>query len=214
MVRSVLLDSLQRGQNPRTAALELVGKVNRSTGKRQGGFIGLTDQQSGYVRNAQDELRNLNRGYFSKSLRDKRYDATVGKAIKSGKPLPESVILRITGRYKDRLLKHRADGIAQTEMIDALRAGRHEGYVQLVESGAVVEEQITREWDSTGDRVVRPDHQILDGQKVKGLTEPFLAPDGSRMMFPGDRSLGAPTKQTIRCRCFEKVKINFRYETA
>src|SRR5690606_4493772 len=42
VARSVLVDGLSRGQNPRQTALGLVGKINRRTGFREGGVLGLT----------------------------------------------------------------------------------------------------------------------------------------------------------------------------
>jgi hypothetical protein len=41
--------------------------------------------------------------------------------------------------------------------------------------------------------------------------EPFVLPDGSKMMFPADISLGAPPEQTINCRC---TMIEFIKDTA
>jgi hypothetical protein len=49
----------------------------------------------------------------------------------------------------------------------------------------------------------------MDGQEVVGFDAPFIAPDGSRMMFPGDTSLGAPGEQTIQCRCFERIRVRY-----
>lgn len=44
------------------------------------------------------------------------------------------------------------------------------------------------------------DHDAMDGVEVP-LNEPFTLPDGSKVMFPGDISMGAPPEQTINCRC-------------
>src|SRR5690606_7123105 len=42
IARSVLVDGLSRGQNPRQTALGLMGRINRRTGFREGGTLGLT----------------------------------------------------------------------------------------------------------------------------------------------------------------------------
>src|SRR5690606_24378463 len=55
-IRSALAEGLSRGANPRTTALEIVGRVNRTTGSRTGGLIGLTSVQSRAVANARSEL--------------------------------------------------------------------------------------------------------------------------------------------------------------
>ncbi|NJK46744.1 MAG: hypothetical protein HC933_23050 [Pleurocapsa sp. SU_196_0] len=46
----------------------------------------------------------------------------------------------------------------------------------------------------------RFDHVSMDGQVVP-LNQPFVTPAGSRMMYPGDRSLGAPLGDRANCRC-------------
>lgn len=43
-------------------------------------------------------------------------------------------------------------------------------------------------------------HRAMDG-KVELLEQPFTTPTGSRMMYPGDRSRGAPPGDWINCRC-------------
>ena len=46
------------------------------------------------------------------------------RAIKSGKPMPKSVIDQIMARYSDRLLKLRADTIALNETMSALNEAK------------------------------------------------------------------------------------------
>lgn len=46
----------------------------------------------------------------------------------------------------------------------------------------------------------RFDHRRMDGMTVP-LEEPFTTPAGSRLMYPGDRSLGAPAGEVVNCRC-------------
>jgi hypothetical protein len=209
MAQQVIEAQIAAGTNPRTAALDIVGRVDRATGQRQGGFIGLTSQQAGFVQNARAQLENLDAGYFDRKLRDKRFDRLVARAIREEKPLSARDVEQISNRYKDRILKMRGDTIARTESITALRAGRHEGFEQLVDSGQVRADQITRVWDATGDSRTREDHAQMDGQEVVGFDAPFIAPDGSRMMFPGDTSLGATAEQTIQCRCFERIRVRY-----
>ena len=209
MARAVIREGLEQGQNPRTTALEIAGRVNRATGQREGGFIGLTSQQAAWVRNAEAELRGLDAGYFDRAARDKRYDGTIRKAIDSGKALSGADVARIVRRYKDRLLKARADLIAENESLTALRAGQMEGLRQLVDTGKVRDDQIERTWSDTGDGRTRPAHRAMRGQKVRGVNEPFVFPDGTRALFPGDVSLGAPAKNTIRCRCVATTRIRY-----
>jgi hypothetical protein len=36
---------------------------------------------------------------------------------------------------------------------------------------------------------------------VVPIDQPFITPTGSRMMYPGDRSEGAPAGDVANCRC-------------
>lgn len=47
---------------------------------------------------------------------------------------------------------------------------------------------------------LRFDHVRMDGVEVP-INEPFITPAGSRLMYPGDRSLGAAGGDIINCRC-------------
>lgn len=55
-------------------------------------------------------------------------------------------------------------------------------------------------WVATYDDRTRDDHLAMDGVAVPN-DEPFVLPDGTQMMFPGDISLGAGANQVCNCRC-------------
>lgn len=207
-VRSVLQDGIQRGRNPRNTALDLVGRINPATGKREGGTIGLSVNQENWVRSLRINLEQLSSDYFTKELRDKRFDKIVQKAITDGRSLPLSTIDKLVDRYRSNALRYRGEMIARTESIHAFNVAERESARQVVEIGAVRQKDVTREWDSAGDRRVRPTHVAMDGQTV-GLDEPFKTPSGALLMHPGDTSLGAPGKDTINCRCRVKTKIDW-----
>lgn len=207
-IRQTVETGLADGRNPRNVALDLVGRLNRQTGRREGGIVGLTSQQAGYVINARKQLEALDAGYFDRKLRDKRFDRTVAKAIREEKPLSRADIDRILGRYADRLLAHRGEVIGRTEAIAALHAGQFEAARQLVDSGKVRADQITKVWDATGDARTRLTHAAMDGQAVK-LNEAFISPSGARMLHPHDVSLGAPADEIIQCRCFMAIKVKY-----
>lgn len=199
-VRGVVSQQVADGIGPRKAALDIAGRI--TNGRRQGGIVGLSDPQTKALDRAKRELADLDGNYFTRKLRDKRFDGIVRRAIESEKPLSQTDIDRISGRYSDRLLKHRADTIARTESITALRAGRREGVQQGVEAGSINADRLTRQWNATdasrGGRT-RDDHVDMNGQIVDGLNTPFVAPDGSRLLYPGDTSLGASASQTVSC---------------
>jgi len=196
-LRTLVSDRLGAGANSQKLAREV-----RSV-------VGLRPDQVRTVNNVRADLDALSPDYFTRKLRDKRFDGLVRRAIRDGKPLSATDVDRITQRYAERSLAHRAEVIARTEGINALRAGRDEGVRQAIEQGAMAGAR--KRWDASGDSRVRPDHRFMDGQEV-GMDEPFLAPDGSRLMYPGDTSLGASASQTVMCRCVSDYRVDWLRE--
>lgn len=207
-VRNVLNDGMRAGVNPRTAALDLVGRVD-ATGKRVGGVIGLTPGQERWVTRTRQMLEELDPAYLNRKLRDKRFDKIVARAIKDGKPLPADTIQKLVTRYKANALRYRGETIGRTEAIQALNRSEQEAIQQAVAMGATKASTVQRVWESAGDDGrTRDTHLQMDGQTV-GLDEPFTFPGGAQAMFPGDTSLGAPPEETINCRCRFRLKIDW-----
>lgn len=213
-VQTVLQAGMRAGANPRTVALDIVGRIDPSTGKRVGGVIGLSPGQLDWVDSTRTKLETLDNNYFKLELRDKRFDNTVVKAINSGTPLPKEIVDKLTLRYKQNALKYRGDMIGRTEAMQSLNASEYEASLQAVDSGAVSEDAVTREWDSAGDARVRLTHMILNGQR-RGLREPFKSPSGVLLMFPGDTSnIGHASPElvaaeVIGCRCRVRTIIDW-----
>lgn len=207
-IRNVITDGMRVGTNPRTVALDIVGRIDPTTGKRIGGIIGLAENQERWVSRTQQMLEKLDPAYFKRALRDKRFDRTVAKAIRDGKPLSKETISKIMTRYKDNTLKYRGESIGRTEAIQSLNRAEYESVQQAVKSGAVKESAVKRIWDAVGDDRTRHTHKMMEGQEV-GLNEPFTFPDGSQAMFPGDGSLGAPAKEIVMCRCRARMNIDW-----
>lgn len=201
------------GRNPRGTALDITGRINRATGRREGGIIGLNTAQTDAVIRARQELLSGDpaqlRNYLTRARRDKRFDRLVAKAIKDGKPVAKADVDRIVGRYKDRLLQLRGETIARTETLAGLNAGKQEGIRQLIDSGKVQRSQVKKIWRATGDSRTRDSHMALNGAEA-GIDEAFVSPlTGARMLFPHDTSLGAPASETIQCRCYFEIKIDY-----
>lgn len=208
-IRAVIEGGIEAGRGPRQTALDIVGRVNKATGKREGGIVGLNAPQAKAWLKAGDELDALDPAYFERKLRDKRFDPMVKRAIAEGKPLSKADRERVLNRYQDRLLKHRGDTIARTETIASLNAGRDQGIQQLIDAGNITEDQVVKVWDSTGaDGRTRDTHLAMEGQRRR-LGEPFVTPTGARLMHPGDATLAAPGSETINCRCVLRFDIDF-----
>lgn len=207
-MRETLTEAMAAGRNPRSTALDIAGRIDPKTGHRVGGIVGLTENQMRWVANTRRDLENLDDNYFTRALRDKRFDRTVEKAIREGKPLDAETINKLVLRYKDNTLKYRAESIARTESIQSLNRAEYEAHKQAVDMGAVNQGAMKRVWDSAGDSRVRWSHRKLDGQTV-GIDEPFISPSGAKMMFPGDTSLGAPADEVVMCRCRVRLKVDW-----
>lgn len=205
MIRSTLAAGFEQGRNPRSVALDIVGRVDSVAKRRTGGLVGLTQQQAGYVNRARQQLENLDPEYFTRQRRDRRFDRQVQRAIDEGKPLTAAQVNKITGRYSDRLLNLRGENIARTEMLGSLNEGLDEALRQVVDEGLVEPGGVRRIWDATGDSRTRPDHVAAEGQEV-GLDEPFIV-GGESMMHPGD--FGASPGNVINCRCAVRQRVDW-----
>lgn len=204
-VRSVILSGLDENRGAREVALDIAGRINPATGRREGGMLGLTTQQTDYVIRARQQLHDLDAGYFTRQLRDRRFDGLVRKAIRDGKPLAQADIDRITGRYKDRLLKARGDLIARNETFTAQAAGRDEAYRQIAARADV--ETVTVRWQHSPQERGRPDHIAMDGKKIT-LGEAFEMPDFVKMKHPHDPAGGA--KHSANCKCIAVYRVELR----
>lgn len=224
-VQDLLSDAVLTGTSPRRVALDLVGRINRKTGKREGGLIGLTTQQRKRVTNPRWQIRNEPAGaveqlrsgdpkmmaqYLSRKARPAQYDAIVKRAIKSGGTIDAETAAKIANAYETKLLRIRGETIARTELKQALGSSQYEGVQQLIDSGKIEPQDVTLIWDSAEFQVgVTRDHHIeMDGQEV-GWGELFRSPRGFQLLFPGDSSNGADGAEVINCRCIIRVVIDF-----
>lgn len=209
-IQAALEAGMKAGQNPRAVALDIVGRINPSTGRREGGIVGLTSTQEEWSRNAQAELAStdpkLLRNYLQRAARDKRFDAVVRKAIEKGTPIDPANAARMVQRYRDRLLRIRGETIGRTEALTSLHMGQDEGLQQIIDSGAVEESAVGSIWRTSIDGRERATHHKMNGQFQKH-GHPFISPSGARLRFPGDPR--APAAEIIQCRCWREPKIDF-----
>lgn len=199
ILRSVVQDGLERGRGGAAVARDITGRLNRLTGRREGGFLGLTSQQTDAAIRARAQLTNLDKSYFTRQLRDRRYDAMVRQAIESGKPLSAADIERITMRYRDRMAKYRGEMIARNEAHTALAQGQREGWQQMIDSGKVKDVLKSWQWNAGSQKEPRQDHQAMSSMPGIPFDQPFTMADGAQMMHPHDPA-GGP-QHSIGCRC-------------
>lgn len=207
-VRQTLTQGLEAGRGPRSVALDLVGRTDRQAGRRVGGVIGLDEQSRTWLANARTELRDNPERFLGRKLRDKRFDATIRSAVRRGQPLSQADIDKLAARYSDRLLARRGTMVARTEMLGSMHAAQREGIEQLIDGEMVTRNQVNETWDASNDADTRDSHAFMEGQK-RGDDGYFKTGAGYRMMYPGDRSLGAPPEEIINCRCRVVVDINW-----
>lgn len=212
-VQVVLSEGYSRGDNPRTTALNIVGRIDPSTKKRTGGILGLTTNQASWSNSARTYLENLDSKYLKMKLRDRRFDSIVKKAIEEKKPLSKDTISKLVMSYNNRALKYRADAIARTETIQAINRGKAASIEQGISEGLFKASSVQKWWDDTGDARTRLSHVELGKRYSRknaiSYNEPFRTIGGSSLMFPGDTSLGADASEVIHCRCSVIYKVDF-----
>jgi hypothetical protein len=208
--RTALAAGLARGDNPTQTALDIIGRMDKTTGSRVGGIIGLTPQQAGFVQNARAELESADpadlRAYLDRTLRDQRFDRSVAKAIREGTALPADIQARALVGYERKLLKYRGDLIGKNETFSALGAGKDEAYRQAINSGALNAAVVTKTWRHFPNEHPRTQHIAMNGKSV-GFNEAFVLPDGTRMQYPHEP--GAPIGHTAGCHCQADYRIDF-----
>lgn len=214
-VRLKLQDGMIRGDNPRSTALDIVGRINPVSGKREGGVIGLAENQAKWSLSARRYLEQGDPRYFTLGLRDKRFDKTVQKAFESGKPLNQETISKLVTAYNNKALKYRAENIARTETMQAINRGERASIQQAIDEGHLVPAQVTKWWDDAGDGRVRHSHRQLatrySKDKAIPFDQPFVTVTGDRLMQPGDTSMGADVAEIASCRCIARYEVNWRY---
>ena len=107
-------------------------------------------------------------------------------------------IPKIAKRIKTLTEKNLRDSvrIARTETTRVQNSAK----IDIGDHGKKLGLNMWKRWVATTDGRVREDHLAMNGVEVP-QDEPFVLPDGSKMMFPGDISMGAAPSQTINCRC-------------
>ncbi len=217
IARQVIVDGYSAGRGPNDIATDIAGRIDRVTGKRSGGIIGLSEPQKGYVQTMRARLESGDPAEMRKvldgmTLRDKRYDARILKAIETGQPVSKADIDLMTQRYSDKLLKRRAEDIARTETAQGVMGSRQEAFRQALEKEGLPGEALEKTWlHNGGAENAREQHIAMQGEKVTGIETAFTLPDGTQMKHTHDPAGGA--RHSVNCRCSTNYKINFAYRS-
>lgn len=210
-VRNMLSTGMQTNTSPRTAALNLVGRVNRATGVREGGLVGLTSGQQRWAAGAaMDLLQGDGAAYFKRTARNRAYDKAIRAALQRNGRVPAQLRDRAVLGYKNNLLRYRGETIARTELLGGLHSAQDEAVTQMMENENMPQDSITELWDASNDASTRESHAAMDGQK-RGRGEPFTTGAGYSLLYPGDRSSGAPVEEIVNCRCVKRVDVDWTF---
>ena len=220
-LRQVLVMGMRSGTAPSTAALDIVGRSPSPGKPRQGGIIGLRSDQIAQRDNVRAILSDPARvsEYFVKDRAtgklkprykstDRRFDAKVKRAIREGTSVAASDVRALSVLHSNRLLRERGKMVARTELLSSLSDAQNEAMQQMIDRGDVTAGQVSSRWDSSEGKDTRPSHRAMDDQ-VQPYGQPFVSGDGFLLLYPGDRSLGAPAGEIINCRCARVMDVDF-----
>ena len=94
---------------------------------------------------------------------------------------------------------------ARTAITEAENAGRQDAADELASKGVIMQ----KEWIATAGKRTRKWHADADGQRVDN-DKPFIV-GSEKLMYPGDKSMGASGKNIYNCRCSSKrVVVGFK----
>lgn len=196
VIRNALQDGFNRGLNPREQARNI-----RST-------VGLAPVHEQWIANYRSQLEGRldglpSRAVLRRQLRDRRFDRSVERALRDGRPLEADRINRMVERYRERMVAFHAEIVGRTEALSAVHQGSRATYEQAIEAGQFTAEELERRWWTARDERVRHSHRLLH-DTTRGFNEPWQALGGS-LMFPGDPR--GPLSETVQCRCSVTIRL-------
>lgn len=177
-------------------------------------MIGLTTRQVEFIASARESLLSGNvegmSRYLDLKTRDKRFDRAVTRAMREGKPLPADMVAKIIGRLSDRNLKLRGDTIALEETRTALFSARDVAVRQQIDAGKIGAQEVTKHWRHSGSEHPRMQHIEMAARYKKDgvpMNEPFVAADGTAIMYP--HAPGVQARHRIGCKCRVEYDVDW-----
>ncbi len=195
--QEAIIEGVVEGWNPRQTA-----RAVRET-------IGLTAKQQRAVANFRKMLEDNNPASLTRKLRDRRFDATIRRALAGGEVLDQATIKKMVDRYRERFLKYRAEVVSRTEALRAVHQGNQEMYRQAFDLGELAPDDLVQVWNTALDARVRDTHKTMHRQR-RPIGQPFVAGSGALLMYPTDPA--APASETVQCRCALATRFRRRGE--
>lgn len=118
-------------------------------------------------------------------------ESTIQQGLTDGSGIKE-IAASVREKFNG-ISRERATTIAQTETAAAYGYSRDEAMRAVGIQW--------KKWLTSGNDNVRPTHLAAEGQTVS-MDQPFYI-GGSKLMYPGDGSLGAPAEEIINCHCVQ-----------
>ena len=153
--------------------------------------VGLTAKQMDMVSNFRaalsgNKLGGPLRAALRRQLRDRRFDASLIRAIERGQVLLAAQQEKMVARFASRLLDFRANNIARTETIRAANAGTQALWRQMTNAGILIRDEVRRFWIVTRDDRLCPICAPIPGMNPEGvgIDQPFQTPVGEIMFAP------------------------------
>ncbi|WP_105430220.1 head morphogenesis protein [Neorhizobium sp. T6_25] len=213
-LRTAFEAGLSQGRNPTSTALDVIGRINRVTGRREGGTIGLTSRQVEFIARARENLLSGDvegmRSYLDLKTRDRRFDRSVAKAIREGRSVDAAMVGKIIGRLSDKNLQLRGEMIGLEETRTALFSVRDNAVRQQIDAGKITAAEVTKKWKHSGSEHPRLQHLQLATQSREAgvpIDMPFIAADGTALMYPHDPKV--PARHRIGCKCRMEYDIDY-----
>lgn len=167
-LRETIATEIARGLGPRQVAVALKGTIGA------GGLTAYDARIIASFRAALEEGRFADA--LGRTIRDKRFDATLRRIAKGGKLTPAQVE-KMVAAYRRKLIAWRAETFARTAAIQAANEASAAAWHEAVASGAVPPAEVRRYWVIAEDERTCPVCRgIADAHPLGvGLTDPFGA---------------------------------------
>lgn len=212
-IRKYLQEGMSKGLNPQAVTLNLIGRINPQTFKREGGIISLSNQQKQEIKTIHSYLLNFDNRYFDVEMRDKRFDRSVRKSIRNKIPLAKEKIDKILNSIENLILRRDVGIVVHDEVFKAIAKSEYDSILKLINEGEITKDMVTKWWSDSGDEKTRESHKELGKRYDKAhaipFDEPFITESGAKLMYPHDDTLGAPQEEISGCRCKCQYYIEF-----